>query len=142
MHAADDLPVANGRDRPPTVLVVDDEILVRLAVAEYLRESGYRVLEAASVDEAVAVLSVGEAVDVLFSDIRMPGERDGIALAQWTHANRPDVRVLLTSGFVGLARQVNELCDDAPFLPKPYSYDALYQHISRLSGRAGAVSGS
>jgi DNA-binding NtrC family response regulator len=95
------------------------------------------VIEAASGDEAVAVLSAGESVDIVFSDVRMPGERDGIALARWMRDHCPRIRVLLTSGYLGVGRQVNELGEDAPFLAKPYRYDALHRHIRQAIGNAG-----
>jgi CheY-like chemotaxis protein len=76
-----------------TVLVVEDEVLVRLAIAEYLRDCGYRVIEASSADEAILVLQQPElTIDVVFTDIEMPGPMDGFGLAQWTRTNRPRAR--------------------------------------------------
>jgi CheY-like chemotaxis protein len=137
MDAVEIPPITAGPERVPTVLVVEDEELIRTTAAEYLRECGYRVIEAASGDEAVAVLSAGESVDIVFSDVRMPGERDGIALARWMRAHCPGIRVLLTSGYLGVGRQVSELGADAPFLPKPYRYDALHRHIRQAIDSAG-----
>src|SRR5689334_11159316 len=61
--------VGSGRPHPSTVLVVEDEILIRLSVSEYLRDRGHRVLEAASAAEAQQIFERGEAVELLFSDI-------------------------------------------------------------------------
>ena len=80
-----------------TVLVVEDEVLLRLTIAAYLRDCGYEVIEAADADEAVLVLQQPELdIDVLFTDIEMPGAMDGFGLAQWTRANRPGLDVILT----------------------------------------------
>ena len=80
-----------------TVLVVEDEVLLRLSIAAYLRDCGYRVIEAADADEAVVVLKQPELdIDVLFTDVEMPGAMDGFGLAQWTRANRPGLDVILT----------------------------------------------
>ncbi len=82
-----------------TVLVVEDEIFVREPIAEYLRECGYQVLEAADAREAILLIDSVGSVDVVFSDVRMPGDMDGIALAQWLRTHHPEVSVLLTSGY-------------------------------------------
>ena len=76
-------------------------MLVRLAVAGYLRDRGFQVLEAANGAEAVAILSADIAVDVVCSHVQMPGDLNGFALARWVRSNRPSVQTLLTSGHVG-----------------------------------------
>ena len=82
----------------PTVLVVEDEVLIRLEITEYLRSQGFRVLEAANGDEAKQILSSGERIEVLFSDVNMPGNIDGLELAYWVRQNQPWIEVILTSG--------------------------------------------
>ena len=82
----------------PTVLVVEDEVLIRLEITEYLRSQGFRVLEAANGDEAKQILSSGERIEVLFSDVNMPGSIDGLELAYWVRQNHPWIEVILTSG--------------------------------------------
>ena len=81
-----------------TVLVVEDEILVRYALAMALRAQGLKVLEASSAGEALALLSSGLPVQVLFSDIQMPGALDGVALAGTVRERYPEVATILTSG--------------------------------------------
>lgn len=67
-----------------TILVVEDDVLVRMPIAQYLRDCGYKVVEAVNADEAIAVLLHQETVvDVVFSDIEMPGSIDGFGLAKW-----------------------------------------------------------
>ena len=75
----------------PTVLVVEDEALVRMPIAEYLRDCGYKVLEAEDAGEAIHMVDGGDPVDVVFSDVRMPGDMDGFDLARWIGDHHPDV---------------------------------------------------
>ena len=91
-------PVEDSADARPVVLVVEDEFSLRWPASEYLRDSGYRVVEAASVDEAVMVFASHTRVDVVFSDINLRGDRDGIALSKWLHEHHPEVPMLMTSG--------------------------------------------
>jgi CheY-like chemotaxis protein len=106
--------------KPAVVVVVEDEILLRLAISEYLRDCGYRVIEAASADEAVLVLTKSELeVDVLFSDIELPGAMDGFALAHWTRANRPGLEVILTGSVPHAVNAATNLCEEEGPVPKP-----------------------
>ncbi len=122
----------NGAERPSTVLVVEDEVLVRMPVADYLRDCGYRVLEASSAAEAQAVFKAGEPIEIVISDVNMPGDMNGFALATWIREKHPGVRVILTSGINQMARNAGDVCSDGPFLEKPYSYETLLVHIKRL----------
>jgi CheY-like chemotaxis protein len=117
---------------PPTVLVVDDDLLVREPIADYLREVGYAVLEAGDAHEAIDELDHAEHVDLVFSDVRMPGELDGVGLARWLRAHRPDVAVLLTSGYDGSGWQGGDLGREVRLLQKPYTQDQVLRHIRRL----------
>jgi CheY-like chemotaxis protein len=121
--------------RPETVLVVEDEVLVRMVIADYLRECGYRVIEAGSAAEAVTVLSSPEPVDIVFSDIQMPGEMDGFGLATWVRQNQPWLKVLLTSGNARAATTAGDLCDDGPLEQKPYHPQAILSRIQQLLAR-------
>jgi DNA-binding response OmpR family regulator len=119
----------------PTVLVVEDEVLVRMATAEYLRECGYRVFEAGSGDEAVAVLQTDIRVDVVFTDVTMPGTLNGFGLAQWVRRERPGVRVILTSGVTRTAQEAQDLCAHGPLMDKPYDHTEVERRIQALLGR-------
>jgi PleD family two-component response regulator len=66
-----------------TVLVVEDEMMVRMPIAEYLRDCGYSVVEAANASEAIAAVDAEGPFSLVFSDIRMPGKMDGVGLAEW-----------------------------------------------------------
>lgn len=120
-------------DRPPepenaTVLVVEDEVLIRLMVSDELREAGFRVVEAANADDALAYLQAGERADLVFSDVRMPGSMDGIALAEKVRTEYPSVRVVLTSGHL-LPREIRA---GLPFLAKPYELVRLRETLAAL----------
>ena len=121
---------------PPTVLVVADEVLVRMALSDYLRECGYNVVETGDAREAIEVMTSDVAVDVAFSDIVMPGAMDGFGLAQWIRRERPDIKVVLSAGVARSARAAGELCEDGPALAKPYDHADLERRIRSLLAAA------
>ena len=125
-------PTAEAGDDRAMVLVVEDEVLVRMVIADYLRDCGYAVIEAGSAKEAVALFEADVEVDVVFSDVQMPGEMDGFGLAHWVHRHRPDTEVILTSGAVKAADAAADLCDDGPLLQKPYDSDDVARRIRQL----------
>ncbi len=115
--------------RQPAVLVVEDEILIRSAVAELLRNAGYRVIEAADAGEAVAIFASGTQIDLVFSDINMPGPMDGIGLVRWIADHHPSIQVILTSA-ISHARSAREIGVD--FLRKPYRLTEAARRIGSL----------
>jgi len=118
----------NGAYRLSTILVVEDEILTRLAAADHLRDGGYRVLEAADAEEARTLLRAAEPIEVVFSDVNMPG-MDGIRLARWIAKEFPDIKVVLTSGDLANAPAARVV---AHYLEKPYDLDTLGRLIKGL----------
>jgi CheY-like chemotaxis protein len=125
-------------DAPPqTVLVVEDEVIIRLVIAEYLRECGYRVHEAVNADEAILILRAPEvSIDIVFSDVEMPGEMDGFGLARWVRANMPETQVILTSGAERSADIAGTLCEAGPLLEKPYPTQDVLDRIRQLAAKA------
>lgn len=122
-----------------TILVVEDDVLVRMPIAQYLRDCGYRVIEAVNADEAMAVLSHQETVvDVVFSDIEMPGSVDGFGLAKWIRKHRPGLDVVLAGTVPRAVESAKDLCEQAP-IPKPYEAQTVYNHIRRLLAARKAV---
>ena len=87
-----------GNKSSVTVLVVDDEVLIRVMLTEALRERGYLVVEAANADEALSVLHSSIGVDVVVTDLRMPGDVDGAGLARVVRAEHPSAKVVMLSG--------------------------------------------
>ena len=115
------------------VLVVEDEILIRMVISEYLRHCGYRVIEAASGDEAVVVLQQQDiVVDVVLSDTEMPGATDGFALAKWVRANKSDVEMILVGSPARAADAAGKLCEAGPTFAKPYEPHVVVDRIKRL----------
>lgn len=116
-----------------TVLVVDDEPSTRRLACGILSDLGYRVLEAGSADAAIGVLESETWVDLLFTDVVMPGAMNGLELGRWALRHRPEVKVLLTSGF---PQQVSGKeardGDGLPFLKKPYSEQELDEAVRAL----------
>jgi CheY-like chemotaxis protein len=128
--------------RTPTILVVEDEALLRVALSHYLQECGFNVLEAASADEAVQILDQsGIAIDLVLSDVRMPGSMDGFGLATWIRQNRPGLPVFLASGDDKKIVAAQELCEGEPFFAKPYDLDLLVTRIRKILGAANSNNG-
>jgi DNA-binding response OmpR family regulator len=121
-------------------MVVEDEVLVRMALADYLRDCGYRVIEAGNADDAIKVLTAGERVEAVCTDVQMPGQLDGFDLAQWIRRERPGVKVILVSGIRRAAEIAQGLCDGGPLMMKPYSHEELERRIRRLLAKQSSPS--
>jgi CheY-like chemotaxis protein len=120
----DDMPHRNA-----TVLVVEDEVLVRDMIAEELRDAGFDVLEAGDGEVASGFLTTSEAVDVLFTDIRLPGQLDGWAIARLARRLRSNLPVIYATGYtVDRSAEV----PGAIFLNKPYQPSQIVETIERL----------
>ena len=114
-----------------TILVVEDRPSVRRVVNRYLRDLGYSVLEAGNVEEAIEILETESDIDLVFSDIVMPGGKSGYDLANWLVAQRPSVKCLLTTGYSENRSGLSGV-DLPPVLDKPYSKEQLAQRIRQL----------
>ena len=115
-----------------TILVVEDDVLVRMPIAQYLRDCGYKVIEASNSDEATQVLRHQEtSVDVVFGDIEMPGAVDGFGLAKWIREHRPGLDVLLAGTVPRAVESAKDLCEQGS-VPKPYEAQTVHNHIRRL----------
>lgn len=113
-----------------TILVVEDEPLVRMDAVSMLEDGGYDVVEAADAEQALTQLERRPDVDTLFTDVNMPGEMDGCALAYAVIALRPDMRLFITSG-AGVPED-GDCPAESTFLPKPYTAE----HLLRTLGQA------
>jgi len=116
--------------RPPTVLVVDDEVMVRFLVSEALREAGIEAVEATDANEALAILGSGAGIDAMVTDVRMPGPMDGFALAAAVRAAWPSMKVIMVSGSAASAPAA--LAD--AFFAKPYRLASLVGATRQLLG--------
>ena len=114
-----------------TVLLVEDDSLLRVTAADYLRSGGYHVIEAATGEEAVRVLSAGTRVHVIFSDVSLPGEMGGFSLAVWIRNHLRSIPVVLTSGVDSAIRPLDRQ-QLIPFIPKPYRMEDMEALLSRV----------
>lgn len=127
-----DAPRKSGPESPAkTIMVVDSDILPRMAIADYLRDCGYKVIEGSSSADVRAVLNAGHDVAVLLIDMQLPSSEDGFALAREVRADYPEVIVIRTSSAAKLADKAGELCDDGPLI-KPYHPQELLRRIRNL----------
>ena len=130
---------------PETILFVEDETLVRMDMAEFLRECGYRVHEAATAEEAIEALQAKFVIDLVFTDINLSGGMNGLELAEWTLHHRPGVKVLVTTG--DGTRMADTPQTVGSLLAKPYTgrdlVDRVKQALTKRSdeGPAGPHTG-
>ena len=117
------------------VLLVEDEALVRMLGVDVLEEAGFEVIEAGNADEALRILEARSDVEVLFTDVDMPGSMDGLALARTVYARWPQVRVLIVSGKVRPGP--TEVPPGGVFLGKPYEPAVLVRQLRELTVEQG-----
>lgn len=116
----------------PIIVLVEDEPLIRMIAAEFLCDAGYQVIEAAHAAEAIAVLErQADSIRVLFTDVHMPGEMDGLALAHHARSHWPWIKVLVASGRARPA--ITELPEGSLFLEKPYSIGRVIDQVTALT---------
>src|SRR5262245_32728260 len=112
-----------------TILLVEDELLIRLMMADQLSSRGFTIIEAADADEALAKLNAGLSFELLLADVKMPGTLDGVELARLVRARKPSVKVILGSAHIPLpdwAEAADAICG------KPYDLAELTSTINRL----------
>jgi DNA-binding NtrC family response regulator len=123
-----------ARSQAPTILVVDDEEMVRASTARMLERRGYRVVTAARADEALAWLRSDAPVDLLISDIVMP-ETYGTDLIELARALRPGLPALLVTGFADQENATHRpIPEGVPFLAKPFDLNDLLARVQALLG--------
>ncbi len=114
----------------PLVLIVEDEPLVREIASAAIQDAGFDVVEAANAQEAVDLLQARSDVGVLFTDVDMPGQLDGLGLARLVHDQWPAIRLILTSG----RSLPGPAPDDGRFVAKPYSLQHLADTLASVTG--------
>ena len=128
MHSADAAKTLVGQEDLLCILVVEDEVLIRWMVAEILRDAGYAVIEAMNGDEALEIIQSGVRVDLVFSDVRMPGKIDGTTLLEIVRKQRPDLPVVITSGHCDPTAALSGGAVD--FVRKPYDPDRVVTAVA------------
>lgn len=115
----------------PYALAVDDDGLIRMTVLDILEDAGFRTLEAENGDRAIAVLEQHQAsIVLLFTDVQMPGSRDGFALAKEVSRRWPHIAVVLASGHV--SPTAGDLPNGVHFLAKPFSAETVHDHLRAM----------
>jgi CheY-like chemotaxis protein len=112
----------------PTILVVEDDALLRLYATNLLEDHGFRVVEAENADAALKLLETRDDVRLLFTDIQMPGSCDGMDLARQVYARWPSILLVITSGQVKPAQE--EIPDHGHFIGKPYQANDLLSEVN------------
>jgi len=118
--------------QPPIALVVDDEPLIRMDAGDILTEAGFHVVEARTADEAYALLDEHMSLRLLFTDVQMPGELDGFALARRVAEDWPHVCVIVASGAIGPGP--HDLPAGAQFINKPFTPELVLESVQRSFG--------
>jgi DNA-binding NtrC family response regulator len=122
--------------RPPhAVLVVEDEMLIRMDLADSLQRRGFAVFEAGSAVEAIQILEREPTIRVVFTDIQMPGDMDGVALSHYVRQRWPPTIIVVSSGNAHLA---TTLPTNVAFLVKPFNSAALDREITNIVRRLAA----
>lgn len=119
----------------PVMLIVEDEPLIRMCAVDFADEAGYLGLEAGDSAQALAILEGGEKVEILFTDITLPGEMDGIGLAELVAERWPSVWVMLASG--ALTGLPTDIAPRAFRLPKPYGITQFLQAVEQMKSLSG-----
>jgi DNA-binding NtrC family response regulator len=120
---------------PREVLVVEDEPMIRMVAADALTDRGIMAWEAGDAGEALEVLDQHPRIGLVFTDVKMPGEMNGIGLAHEVTQMRPDVKVIVTSGAMTVADE--DLPHAGTFLPKPYPTEQLVNIVAEQLDGAG-----
>lgn len=114
-----------ARSDSPVVLIVEDEALLRMSLADSLTDCGFLTMEASDAHEAIEILETASHVEVVLTDVQMPGTIDGFGLAKWIRENRPGLPVFVASGYSGKFDIASQLCGEAQFFTKPYDANEM-----------------
>ena len=115
----------------PVVLVVEDEALVRCVAVGMLEDAGFRMIEAVNADQALELLGADSDVQLLFTDVNMPGTINGLALARQVHDRWPHIGIMVASA--NRVPQSDDMPAGSRFEQKPYSIDAVVRHARELT---------
>jgi DNA-binding NtrC family response regulator len=115
------------------VLVVEDEMVLRMRAVDIVEDAGFTAVEATNADQAISVLEARSDISLLFSDIQMPGSIDGLKLAHAVHERWPDIKIILVSG------QINPSAEEKPensrFFGKPIDSEQMIAELQDMIGK-------
>lgn len=116
-----------------TILIVEDEAIIRFELADFFNDAGYAVFEASDADEAIAIMKRESSIRIVLTDIQLPGSMDGLKLAHYVRDRYPPTVLLVTSGMAHVS--ANDLPADSQFIAKPFDPSRLLQQIEIMVGR-------
>src|SRR5580658_7486013 len=125
------LPIMTFERIVPVILIVEDEALVRLAAVGMLEDAGFRMIEAVNADQALELLAADSDVQLLFTDVNMPGTINGLALARHVRDRWPHIGIMVASA--NQAPEPEDMPADSRFEQKPYCIDAVVRHARELT---------
>jgi CheY-like chemotaxis protein len=119
---------------PAVVLVVEDEMLLRMRAVDMVEDAGYTSVEAVDADEAVVILESRSDIALVLTDIQMPGSMDGLKLAHLVHKRWPPIRIILVSGQLKLS--TIDIPADSRFFGKPLEAGEMIAQLQKMIGHA------
>jgi DNA-binding NtrC family response regulator len=119
---------AEARATKATILVVEDEPLIRASLADALRHAGFSVVETSEAKEALGHFSAEGAVDLVITDLKMPGAIDGLDLVEWLQSAAPRIPVIVTTGYHHLRNELSTV----PVFEKPYRFEQLLARVREM----------
>jgi two-component sensor histidine kinase/CheY-like chemotaxis protein len=125
-----------GSIEVPNVLIVEDEMVLRMRAVDIVEDAGFHPVEAVNADEAMSILESRSDISLLFTDIQMPGSMDGLKLAHAVHDRWPSIKIILVSGQVKPSDA--EKPEDSRFFGKPLSVEQMITELQEMVG-AGAL---
>jgi DNA-binding response OmpR family regulator len=125
-------------DARPVVMVLEPEVLLRMSIADFLRECGYKVIESPVSDDLWSVIGAAKRLDVVFTEVRLAEDGDGFELAKRLRQDHPGIDVVLTSSAPSAAKKSKELCEHGP-MKKPYRSEDVAARVKALLNRRRAA---
>jgi CheY-like chemotaxis protein len=116
----------------PVVLIVEDELLLRMDAVDMVGAAGFEAIEAGTADEAIEILEARPDISVVFTDIQIPGSMDGLKLARAIRGRWPPIKIVATSGRLNVRE--TDLPEGGRFVPKPYSPKEITGVLRELTG--------
>lgn len=116
----------------PVVLVVEDDMVLRMRAVDIVEDAGFVPVEAVSADEAIQILETRDDISLLFTDIQMPGSMDGLKLAHAAHKRWPHIKIILVSGQITVTDA--DKPDDSKFFPKPLEIQQMIAEVQAMVG--------
>jgi DNA-binding response OmpR family regulator len=128
-------------EKETTILLVEDEVLIRAALSEFLQDCGFTVCEVSSAEEAVLILEEKQLhIDLVLTDVHLLGRMDGFGLAKWIRGSGLEVPVLVTTGDKQMAEAATALCEGSGVIPKPHDYNLIQARITKTLSLRSAPS--